>query len=109
MARSRPDKPLVKAARARIVVMAGGGIDDNKAVNIIEHTGVGEIHVGLRSPVESPMLHRNLLISMGTAFGREYQRFVADFREGSQPAVPSLGRAVQFCGVVPCVPEFRLL
>jgi hypothetical protein len=91
MARSRPDKQLVKAARARIVVMAGGGIDDNQAVNIIEPTGVGKIHVGLRSPVESPMLHCSLRISMGTAFGREYQRFVADFREGSQSAEPSLG------------------
>jgi copper homeostasis protein CutC len=64
MARSRPDKHLVKAARARIAVMAGGGIDDNNAVNIIEPTGVGEIHVGLKSPVKSPMLQRNLRISM---------------------------------------------
>jgi copper homeostasis protein CutC len=64
----------VKAARARIVIMAGGGIDDNNAVNIIEHTGVREIHVGLGSSSESPMLHRNRRISMGTALGREYQR-----------------------------------
>jgi copper homeostasis protein len=65
---------LVKAARARIVIMAGGGIDDNNAVNIIEHTGVREIHVGLGSSSESPMLHRSLRISMGTALRREYQR-----------------------------------
>jgi hypothetical protein len=30
---------------------------------------------GVESPAESPMLHRNLRISMETAFGREYQRF----------------------------------
>lgn len=73
MARSRPDKQLVKAARAPIVVMAGGGIDDNNAVNIIEHTGVREIHAGLRSPLERPMPDRNLRISRGIVFGREYQ------------------------------------
>jgi len=66
---------LVKAARGRIVVMAGGGIDDQNAVSIIEQTGVREIHVGLGSAVESPMLHRNPRISMGAAAGREYRRF----------------------------------
>jgi copper homeostasis protein CutC len=83
----------VKAARARIVVMAGGGIDDNNAVNIIEHTGVREIHVGLRSPVESLMLHRNLRISMGTAFGREYQRF-----QGAGEDVMNLRYALTLAG-----------
>ncbi len=66
---------LVKAARGGIVIMAGGGIDDDNAVGIIEKTGVREIHVGLGSPVASSMLHRNLRISMGTVPGREYQRF----------------------------------
>lgn len=66
---------LVVAARDRIAIMAGGGIDAGNAASIIEQTGVREIHVGLRSPVASPMLHRNPKISMGTADGREYQRF----------------------------------
>lgn len=68
-------RQLVEAARGRIAVMAGGGIDDDNAVRIIEQTGVREIHVGLGTPVESPMLHHNPRISMGTASGREYQRF----------------------------------
>jgi copper homeostasis protein len=80
---------LVKAARARIVIMAGGGIDDNNAVNIIEHTGVREIHVGLGSSSESPVLRRNLRISMGTALGREYQRF-----QVAEEDVMNLRRAV---------------
>jgi copper homeostasis protein len=66
---------LVKAASGRVAIMAGGGIDEHNAASIIEQTGVREIHVGLRSPVSSPMLHRNPRISMGTAAGREYQRF----------------------------------
>jgi len=65
---------LVKAARNRIAIMAGGGIGNGDAANIIERTGVSEIHVGLSSPVPSPMLHRNPRVSMGTAPGREYQR-----------------------------------
>jgi copper homeostasis protein len=66
---------LVKAARGRIAIMAGGGIDERNAASIIAKTGVREIHVGLRSPVASLMLHRNEKISMGTAAGLEYQRF----------------------------------
>jgi|HubBroStandDraft_6_1064221.scaffolds.fasta_scaffold105783_2 copper homeostasis protein len=66
---------LVKAASGRIAIMAGGGIDERNAASIIEQTGVKEIHVGLRSAVASPMLHRNPQISMGAAAGREYQRF----------------------------------
>jgi copper homeostasis protein len=65
---------LVKAAQGRIVIMGGAGIDDDNAVSIIEQTGIKEIHVGLGSPIASPMLHLNPRISMGTAPGREYQR-----------------------------------
>lgn len=66
---------LVEAARGRIAIMAGGGIDDHNAASIIEQTGVREIHVGLRSPVASLMLHRNPQLSMGTVPEYGYQRF----------------------------------
>jgi len=66
---------LVQAARGWIAIMAGGGIDAQNAASIVEQTGVREIHVGLRSPVPSPMTYRNPQISMGTAPGLEYQRF----------------------------------
>lgn len=65
---------LVRAAGRRITIMAGGRIGINNAAQIIERTGVNEIHVGLATAVKSPMLHRNDGLSLGKAVQREYQR-----------------------------------
>jgi copper homeostasis protein len=67
---------LAKQSDGKIVIMAGGGIKPENARTLVEQTGVTEIHVGLRSAIPSPMLHRNARVSMGSAEGREYQRFV---------------------------------
>ncbi len=50
---------LVSLSRDRIIILAGGGIGLDNAAQIIEHTGVKEIHVGLGTPVASPMLSRS--------------------------------------------------
>jgi copper homeostasis protein len=65
---------LVKAARGRVTIMAGGGIRANNVARIIEQTGVREIHSGLRSPMSSPMLRQNSRVFLGTAPGLEDQR-----------------------------------
>jgi copper homeostasis protein len=65
---------LAKSAGGRIAIMAGGGIDHHNAAIIIERTGIREIHVGLSTPLASPMLHRNPRLSMGKVPGREYER-----------------------------------
>jgi len=65
---------LAKLARGRIAIMAGGGIGHHDAAAIIERTGVREIHVGLSTPVSSPMRYRNPRLSMGKVQGREYER-----------------------------------
>jgi len=65
---------LVKLGGDRIIVMAGGGIGVDNAAQIIERTGVKEIHVGLGSPVTSPMLYCNPRVSLGKTLGREYDR-----------------------------------
>lgn len=65
---------LVKAANGTVVIMAGGGIGHKDALNIVERTGVREIHVGLSSSVTSPMLYRNPRVSISRALGREYER-----------------------------------
>ncbi len=67
---------LVQQAGTRIVIMAGSGIKAENARDLVEQTGVREIHVGLRSSLPSPMRFRNPRVSMGTAEGREYQRQV---------------------------------
>lgn len=66
---------IVKNARNRISVMAGGGIRWNNVADILENTGVSEIHVGFSRPVASPMVYRNPRVSLGKAQDREYQRW----------------------------------
>ena len=67
---------LVRKAESRIVVMPGSGIRPENAHSLVERTGVKEVHVGLRSVVPSPMLHRNPRVSMGAVESGEYQRYV---------------------------------
>lgn len=67
---------LLRKAHGRIAIMAGSGIKPDNARQLLEATGVREIHVGLRTSVPSPMLYRNPRVSMGSAEGREYQRSV---------------------------------
>ncbi|MGH9735317.1 MAG: copper homeostasis protein CutC [Candidatus Acidiferrales bacterium] len=66
---------LVRAAKGRISVMAGCGINERNVRRVIAETGVTEIHVGLSDEVSSPMKYRNSKISMGKVKGREYARF----------------------------------
>lgn len=67
---------LVQKAAGRIVVMPGSGIKPENVRSLVDRTGVKEVHVGLRSPVASPMLHRNPRVTMGAVAGTEYQRHV---------------------------------
>jgi copper homeostasis protein len=67
---------LVDTANGSVGIMAGGGIEDHNVAALIEQTGVREIHASLKFPVASSMRYRNNRISMGTAKGREYERFV---------------------------------
>jgi copper homeostasis protein len=70
----RTIKKLVQAAGHRISVMVGSGISQSNVQQIIDATGVREIHASIRVNVPSPMLHRNEQVSMGLAERREYQR-----------------------------------
>jgi copper homeostasis protein len=68
-------RKLVGKAGKRIEVMPGGGINLDNARTLVEHTGVKQIHVSLRSAVPSPMLYRNPRVDMGSLDGQEYERF----------------------------------
>jgi len=65
---------LRKHANGNIAVMAGGGIRAHNAAEIIERTGVREIHVGLATSSDSPMVYRNSRVPMGKLPDREYTR-----------------------------------
>lgn len=67
---------LVEGADGRVIVMACGKIDERNVKDVLEKTGVREIHVGLRTPAASPMRYRNENISLGTLKDNEYTRFI---------------------------------
>jgi copper homeostasis protein len=69
-------KALNMAARGRIAIMAGGGINDANVHLVMAATGVHEIHASAALSSSSPMRYRNEKISMGAMKGREYQRLV---------------------------------
>jgi copper homeostasis protein len=69
-------RSLVELTKGRVIVMACGGIDAENVRVVIEKTGVREVHLGLRSPVASPVRYQNENIAMGTVKGSEYQRFI---------------------------------
>jgi copper homeostasis protein len=66
---------LVCAAKDKIAVMAGSGIREHNVCQLVDATGVREIHVSLNGREASPMRYRNGKISMGIVKDREYQRF----------------------------------
>lgn len=49
---------MVEMSQSRIKIMVGGGITARNIAEILHRTGVKEIHVGLATPVGSPMLYR---------------------------------------------------
>jgi copper homeostasis protein len=58
--------------------MAAGGIKGSNVAQLLERTGIREVHASLKSVVASPMRYQNDKISMGDSKGHEYQRFVVD-------------------------------
>ena len=69
-------KQLIKAAAGNLGIMAGGGIEEDNVGDLIEQTGVREIHASVKFPMASPMRYQNPKISLGAVEGREYERFI---------------------------------
>jgi copper homeostasis protein len=66
---------LVKRAGDRIVVMAGGGINERNIARILDETGVGELHFTAMVSADSPAVHRNPAPLMGGVLHKsEFQR-----------------------------------
>ncbi len=70
---------LVQRAGERIIVLAGGGVNERNAPKIIAQSGVKEIHVSARSTVDSAMIYRNQRVFMGGELRQpEYSRLTTD-------------------------------
>jgi copper homeostasis protein len=70
---------LVRQSAGRLIVLAGGGIDERNASRIVTETGVGEIHVTASVPSAGRLHYRNDAVSFRKPFSSdEYARSVAD-------------------------------
>lgn len=70
---------LVSMAKNRIIIMPGGGIDENNIQQIVDKTGVKECHVYTEQIVKSKMIYRNNNPKMGgLADADEYQIRLTD-------------------------------
>lgn len=69
---------LVKQANGRIAIMAGSGLTEINAADLVLFTGVNELHGTLQSRVQSKMQFANNHIVMGSTFGDEYAIDVTD-------------------------------
>jgi copper homeostasis protein CutC len=69
---------LIAAANGSVGIMAASGIEEHNIAELVQRTGVREVHASLRSAVASSTRYQNEQVSMGATRGREYQRFVAD-------------------------------
>lgn len=72
-------KSLVDQARGRIIILAGGDVNERTLPLIAAQTGVSEVHFAARQLVESPMRFKKLDVYMGKAYQPdEYHRKITD-------------------------------
>jgi copper homeostasis protein len=63
---------LIRQAAGRIIIMPGGGINEDNVSALIRITEAMEIHASLRTQAQSKMLFRNSKTSMGNPGHDEY-------------------------------------
>lgn len=84
---------LVDAARGRMIVMPGVGIDETNITELIQLTGACEFHVLAERPVDSEMVFQNPHVFMGTDPEQpEFERPVCD-RKAIRAIVDAASRA----------------
>ncbi|MDE6265539.1 MAG: copper homeostasis protein CutC [Paramuribaculum sp.] len=67
---------LVRQADGRIIILAGAGVSQDNAAEILSASGTNEIHASARASVPSKMEYRHCGVSMGTPGSDEYSRKV---------------------------------
>jgi len=63
---------LVEKAAGRISIMAGAGVNDHNAADLVHYTGVQEIHASAKGIIHSQMKFQNDHIAMGEVMHEEY-------------------------------------
>lgn len=58
-------RKLVNRANGKIIIMPGAGINDLNVEEIVNKTGVGEVHMSAKMRMESLMKYRNSKVAMG--------------------------------------------
>lgn len=71
-------RQLNSYAAGRIIILAGGGVKSSNVRDLVDQTGVTEVHASARSAVGSKMEFRRGGVSMGTPGTDEYSRKVTD-------------------------------
>ncbi|MEZ4617802.1 MAG: copper homeostasis protein CutC [Caldilineaceae bacterium] len=71
-------RQLAEQAGDRIVVMPGGGINEENVATVVQRSGVREVHLSARKLVESAMTFRNGRVYMGLPELSEFQRKSTD-------------------------------
>jgi copper homeostasis protein len=70
---------LVSAAAGRISIMAGSGVNPANVVDLINYTGISEVHISGKRRIAGGMIYRNPRINMGGLPGiPEYEVDVTD-------------------------------
>lgn len=80
---------LVKASEGRLTILAGAGVTPLNIEELIERTGVSEVHASAKKTIESAMKYRNPTTTMGSADSDEYSRTVT-----SQEIVAELSKII---------------
>lgn len=66
-------KKLVDRAKNKIIIMPGGGVNENNAAKILKNSGAKEIHASAREVIQSKMNYKNSNIALfGTAGKDEF-------------------------------------
>lgn len=69
---------LQKQADDRLIILAGGGVSPDNAAEIMQKSGVHELHASARAPLASGMRHKHEGVSMGAAGNDEYTRITTN-------------------------------
>lgn len=69
---------LMTHAQDRIIIMPGGGINEQNAKYIVQQTNAKEIHFSGRVQIESPMTHRNQKLAFSSPAQSEYTHHITD-------------------------------